>query len=233
MTRVPSIPEPGLPVVLSADEAQVVQRLRMTPEERTAEQETRSQARLDSMSPDQRQAEDARAAKLAAMTPQERQVFFLGRHMADLSRLLKRAADKGLLDVNLMEIVDGKLLERLVGDPILLCDVIYAVCKPEADAKSIADEDFGRAMAGDAIELGTTALLEELCDFFPQGRRRLLRKALEKLKKLESIALTAAETRLDSPELERRMAEELEAMPSGTGGSSGSLPASSASIPAP
>ena len=154
---------------------------------------------------------------------------------------------KSLLAVNLMEAVEGKLLERLVSDPVLLCDVIYAVCKPEADAKSIGDEDFGRSMAGDAIDLATTALLEELCDFFPKGRRRLLRKALEKLKKLESIALTAAETRLDSPELERRMAEELEAMepvptrslaPSriegtATGGSSGNSPASSASIPAP
>jgi hypothetical protein len=131
---------------------------------------------------------------------------------------------KSLLSVNLMEIVEGKLLERLVSDPVLLCDVIYAVCKPEADAKAISDEDFGRAMAGDAIDLATTALLEELVDFFPLARRRLLRKALEKLRKLESMTLSAAETRLDSPELERRM----QALLNDTGGSAGSLPASSA-----
>jgi len=139
---------------------------------------------------------------------------------------------KSLLSVNLMEAVEGKLLERLVSDPVLLCDVIYAVCKPEADAKAVSDEDFGRSMAGDAIDLATTALLEELCDFFPQGRRRLLHKALEKLRKLESMALAAAEGRLDSPELERQMQDALLA-PSkvegnGIGGSSGSLPGSSA-----
>jgi len=148
---------------------------------------------------------------------------------------------KSLLDVNLMEVVDGKLLERLAGDPILLCDVIYAVCKSEADAKSISDEDFGRAMAGDAIDLATTALLEELVDFFPQGRRNLLRKALAKLKKLESMAIEAAQMRLDSQELEQRMAKELAAMEPNTvpaeviatGDSSGNSPESSESIPAP
>ena len=122
---------------------------------------------------------------------------------------------KSLLSVNLLEAVEGKLLERLVSDPVLLCDVIYAVCKCEADAKGISDEDFGRSMAGDAIDLATTALLEELCDFFPQGRRRLLRKALEKLRKLESMALTAAEDRLDSPELERQMQEMIQSAEGG------------------
>jgi hypothetical protein len=140
---------------------------------------------------------------------------------------LKRV--KSLLSVNLMEAVEGKLLERLVSDPVLLCDVIYAVCKGEADAKGVSDADFGRAMAGDAIDLATTALLEELVDFFPLARRQLLRKALEKLRKLESMALRAAQDRLDSPELERRMQEALNEF----GGSAGSLEASSDSTPGP
>ncbi|MBI5725214.1 MAG: hypothetical protein HZA50_14740 [Planctomycetes bacterium] len=146
---------------------------------------------------------------------------------------------KTLLGVNLLEAVDGKLLEQLIGDPVLLCDVIYAVCKPQADAQKVSDEDFGRAMAGDSIELATTALLEELCDFFPLGRRTLLRKALGKLRKLESMALATAGNRLDSPELEKRMQDALDemnpdAVPSVAktpGNSSGSLPDSSASIP--
>jgi hypothetical protein len=44
-----------------------------------------------------------------------------------------------LAGVDLLEVVEGKLMERLVTDPVLLCDVIYSVCKPEADAKSVAD----------------------------------------------------------------------------------------------
>ena len=99
-------------------------------------------------------------------------------------------------------------------------------CKPEADAHNVTDEDFGRAMAGDAIDLAATALLEELVGFFPQGRRKLLAKALEKLRTLEAMALQAAQTRLESPELQR----ELEAA---LGSSSGSSPASSGSSPVP
>jgi hypothetical protein len=78
---------------------------------------------------------------------------------------------KGLLDVNLLEIVEGTLIEKLIRDPVLLCDVIYAVCKPQADEQNISDEDFGRAMAGDAIEHATRALLDELVGFSPKPER--------------------------------------------------------------
>ena len=143
---------------------------------------------------------------------------------------IKRVRD--LSSVNLLEVIEGKLLEKLIGDPILLCDVIYSVCKPEADAKSITDVDFGRAMAGDAIDGATTALLEELVDFFPQGRRRVLSKALAKLRKFETAALNAVEVRLDSPELDKRLAADLAALQAESlGNSSGSAPASSESPP--
>ncbi|MBT4819068.1 MAG: hypothetical protein HON70_25395 [Lentisphaerae bacterium] len=110
-----------------------------------------------------------------------------------------------VLDVNLMEAVEGDLLEQLSSDPVLLCDVIYVVCKPEADAQSVSDEDFGRAMAGDAIEHATTALLEELVDFFPRGKRRVLHKALAKLQAVEARAVEYAQARLEDPELDRRI----------------------------
>ena len=145
---------------------------------------------------------------------------------------IKRVRD--LAQVNLLEVIEGKLLERLISDPILLCDVIYCVCQPEADTKNISDADFGRSMAGDAIDGATTALLEELVDFFPQGKRRVLSKALAKLKQLETAALAVVETRLESPELEKRMAAQLAqlAAPPSLGTSSGSVPASSDSSPA-
>ena len=155
---------------------------------------------------------------------------------------LKRV--KGLLGVDLMEAVEGKLLERLIGEPVLLCDVIYAVCKPQADQQNISDEDFGRAMAGDAIDHATAALLEDLVDFFPQRRRALLRKALGKLRSLEEMVLTAAESRLDSPDLENQLRQAMdkalnefgtvgERSESNRGLPSGSLRESSDATPAP
>jgi len=85
---------------------------------------------------------------------------------------LKRV--RSLCDVDLMQIVSdgGKLLDRLMADPVLLCDVIFALCKEEAETKGISDTDFGKAMAGDPIEHATQALLEELVDFFPNRTQR-------------------------------------------------------------
>jgi hypothetical protein len=62
---------------------------------------------------------------------------------------LKRV--RTLLNVNLISTEFVKVLEQLLSDPVLLCDVLYVVCKPEAEKQSVSDVDFGRAMAGDAI----------------------------------------------------------------------------------
>ena len=112
---------------------------------------------------------------------------------------------KTLLSVNLLDAIEGKLIEQLVSDPVLLCDVIYAVCKPEADTKEVSDEEFGRAMAGDAIDHATTALLEELVDFFPSGKRQVLAKALAKLKTFQTKAVETASRRLDDPRLDQQL----------------------------
>ena len=112
---------------------------------------------------------------------------------------------KTLLSVNLLDAIEGKLIEQLVSDPVLLCDVIYAVCKPEADTKEVSDEEFGRAMAGDAIDNATTALLEELVDFFPSGKRQVLAKALAKLKTFQTKAVETASKRLDDPKLDQQL----------------------------
>lgn len=64
---------------------------------------------------------------------------------------------KGLTGTDLLEAIDGPLVERLIRDPVLLCDVVYAACKPQADERQVSDEDFGRAMAGDAIDRGPPA----------------------------------------------------------------------------
>jgi hypothetical protein len=134
---------------------------------------------------------------------------------------------RGLLSVDLLEVLDGKLLERLAADPILLCDLVYCLCKSEADAKGVTDEEFGRAMAGDAIDGAMVALMEELVGFFPRERRRLLARALEKLRMLETRAVDVAMRKLESPALERELDEELARLTD----SSGSSPEFSVSTP--
>ncbi|MFO0492814.1 MAG: hypothetical protein ACK51T_10310, partial [bacterium] len=81
---------------------------------------------------------------------------------------LKRV--RGLTGVDLMQVIEGTLIEKFIRDPVLLCDVVYAVCKPEADSAKVSDEEFGKAMAGDAIEAATGAVLDELISFCPSPR---------------------------------------------------------------
>ena len=134
---------------------------------------------------------------------------------------------RNTLDVNLLDAVsdDGQLLERLVVDPILLCDVLYVLVQPQAQAQGVSDEDFGRALGGDALDHATQALLEGLASFFPSAKAALLRKAIAKLRALEHLAIEQAAKQLDSDELDRQMRAAIGLNP---GDSSINSPASSA-----
>ena len=104
----------------------------------------------------------------------------------------------------------AELLERLSTDPVLLVDVLYAVCKPECEQKSVSDEDFGAAMAGDAIEQATAALLDEVVDFFPTAKRAALQKILAATRRIEALAKKKLENILADSAFEEKLVSELE-----------------------
>jgi hypothetical protein len=147
--------------------------------------------------------------------------------------------------VNLLDAVGGTLIQQLIDDPVLLADIVYCLVKEAADAAGITDEQFGRCLAGDAIDAATAAVLEELVDFFPLRRRTVLHKALEKAKALEAMGIEAAGKYLDSDLPEQAMQERIDELlasrlndPStvssglkASGGTSGGLPGSSGSTP--
>ena len=133
---------------------------------------------------------------------------------------------RSLLNVNLLDVLDDgcRLLAELHDDPILLVDVLYCLCKPEADANGITDEEFGRSMSGDALLKGANALLEGLSDFFPNARQRAtMKNLLRKTERVVERLLDHAETTIagiDPDSLARSAIA-----------SSGYSPASSASPP--
>jgi hypothetical protein len=138
---------------------------------------------------------------------------------------------RDLAKVDLLDFSEGRIFARLADDPVLLADALYAALKPDADAKGVSDEEFGRALAGDAIEAATGALLEELADFFPSRRRALLAKGLAKVRRLEDLLLERAGAKLDALDdaaLAKAMDEALAA-----GKSSTASPASAAATPVP
>jgi hypothetical protein len=146
---------------------------------------------------------------------------------------VKRVRDLARLD--LLDLANGRVIERLVADPVALCDALYAACKPQADAEGVTDEQFGEAMAGDAIEHASKALVEELVQFFPNARERAaLSRVVRTMDAAMDRARTLVERRIESGEIERAIEQ---AMADTTGAptagpSSIGSPVSSASIPA-
>jgi len=132
---------------------------------------------------------------------------------------------RSMLKIDLLSILvdEGKLIEQLNTDDVLLCDIIYALVKPDADARQVSDEDFGAAMAGDAIGAATAAFLDELADFFPEPKRRLLKRLLATLRSEQEKA---------ADKIEAGLSAIITAPLLIPGDSSGNSPALSASIPA-
>ena len=108
-------------------------------------------------------------------------------HVAAVKRV------RALVGIDLYTLVDDgfKPLAALIADPVRLADVLYCLCKDEADAKQNSDEEFGRALAGDAILRAADAFVEELIDFFPDARTR------ESLRKVVAAGRTVKEKLLD------------------------------------
>lgn len=138
---------------------------------------------------------------------------------------------RALTSLDLLDVAGGAF-EKLVGDPVILCDVLYAICKPDADAIGVTDEQFGAAMAGDAIEHASRALIEDLIQFFPNPRERAaLSRVVEAMDAAMDKARTQVQARLDSGEIDRSLEKALMATSgSTTGPSSTDSPASSESI---
>lgn len=73
-----------------------------------------------------------------------------------------------LPQIDLLRIDEGDpaLSRVLRTDPLLLVDVIYLVVKPQAESRSVNDEQFGGRLGGPALRSAMTAFWEELSDFF-------------------------------------------------------------------
>jgi hypothetical protein len=160
---------------------------------------------------------------MPAFTDTQNRTWAVEVHVASVKRV------RTLLGVDLLQIVEDRceLLARLADDPVLLVDVLYVLCKPEADPRNISDEDFGRAMSGDALEAGFNALLEGLEGFFQDARRRqAVTSVIAKTRRLAEKILDHTQHQIDQIDVDDAFARLTT-----SGNSSTTTPASSASTP--
>lgn len=115
-----------------------------------------------------------------------------------------------IVEVDEQNNLSADLINRLASDPVLLVDVLYAVCKPECGKRGVTDEEFGGSMAGDAIEIATSALLDEIVDFFPEAKRLALKKALTAARRFAEVAKRKLATALNGETWEAEIESKLE-----------------------
>ena len=143
---------------------------------------------------------------------------------------------RALCGVDLYKIIEidennnpsSKLLDQLSSDPVLLVDVLYAVCKPDADKLGVSDIEFGESMTGDTVESATNALLDELVDFFPEAKRQVFRKVLLATRRFQAATEKQLNALLSDPQFDEKIDSELKRLL----GSSGNTPESSESTQA-
>jgi hypothetical protein len=142
---------------------------------------------------------------------------------------IKRVRDLARFD--LLDVVKpgSDAMARLMDDPILLVDVLWCLCAEQAKQANVSDGLFGEAMAGDAIDAGNSALLEELADFFRlPSQRTAIRKVLAKGRLVSDAVLARATAEIEAIDVDAVARKLLT-----PGSSSTTSPASSASTPAP
>jgi len=125
--------------------------------------------------------------------------------VATVERVLAEA------DVDMLDTGDENVFLQMTTQPVRIVHVLYAVLKPQMEAKGLSCEEFADGMKGDAIARASEALTEEWLDFFPDpAERRALRTAMAKTKAFHEKVRAAALKEIESPELETLLETSME-----------------------
>jgi hypothetical protein len=142
------------------------------------------------------------------------------------------------IKVNLLSLLEpnSDLLKKSLDYPPMIGGIVYALCQPQCVERNVSDDDFARALDGDVLGNALDCILEETIGFFPQDRRKVLSKVLEKSQTFAQKMKALTEARLATGELDAAidamLNAELEKLQAhltagtGTAGSSSALPRS-------
>ena len=106
---------------------------------------------------------------------------------------------KELTGVNLGLLLNDEmaLLQRVLGDPIELVNVVYAICVNDCERLGVTDEQFGESLAGDSIEHCIDAFMEAVIDFFPSRQGKILKAIVRKTNELRDALAKELEDQIE------------------------------------
>lgn len=105
---------------------------------------------------------------------------------------------KELAGVDLLDVFDGSMLARLAVDPATLVEVLYGLCSKKADERDLSYEQFAERAIGDALETAIPAIVQAITDFFPSGRREVLRRLWERVRTADQAAVNLLAKKIQS-----------------------------------
>ncbi len=96
------------------------------------------------------------------------------------------------------DLLDAKTLIERIQDPIFLCDLLYCICKDQAEERGLSDEDFGKSLSGASIKEGRDAFLEAYANFIPDPKGQdAFREMIGRLKSAGDRILDVLEKRME------------------------------------
>ena len=110
--------------------------------------------------------------------------------------------------IDLIDIIDVKTglqkspLEELADNPMLLVDVLFSMCRKQAEERNIDDESFAELFDGEVIQDAISALVEEIINFSPPVRRKVLQKIYDKNRQLMGETEKEIESIISNPEFD-------------------------------
>lgn len=123
---------------------------------------------------------------------------------------VKRMRD--LAKVDLMGETLAVCIGKLSDDPLVLTEALWSILLPQAEKLGISQEEFAEAIGGEVIANATDALMDEIVDFFPGPKRKIMRRILDRTRDAEKQMMDRMEQMVDSPEVQKKIDETIESV---------------------
>lgn len=118
------------------------------------------------------------------------------------------------INVDLLALLDndGSLLRRLAADPLTLVDVISLLCTEQIKRRQLDERGFAKRLVGYGLEAALDCLIEAIANFTPPRQGAVIRQMWAKVKELDQRAMDRLTTKLESPDLTRKLDAKMEAL---------------------
>lgn len=106
--------------------------------------------------------------------------------------------------------LSGKSFQKMDFDTVLMVDVLWLICEEQAIARDISEMDFAKALRGEVLPEATNAMLKASVESLDPTKRRFLERAAATRHRHEELALNRTIEKIESPETEALLLENLD-----------------------